>query len=372
MPPTASGAYLKIKRYLHSTDDAVPTLLRVALVALTLTLCHPASAHSLSKPLFASDAILRLRIEAPFSDLIRAAPRSTNPFDAKITLLDTTPETHSIQLSARGVSRRDPEACDFPPLRIEFKDKPGHASLFAGQKTLKLATHCRSYGTYQDYSLLEFAAYKLLNILTPVSFRVRMVDVDYVEARTGSVRIHRLGFLVEDVDELAARNGLKEIKTDKIERAQLDAGAVARSDLFQYMIGNQDWSDRWPTAGMKCCHNIKLLGASSDNLRDLIPVAYDFDSSGFVDAPYALPPKGVPITSVRTRNYRGLCQFNAQVAEAAQHLLEKRPDLLSAIGSTPFLSERGKSSATHYLEAFFNEIADPDQLKRHILDNCRS
>jgi len=86
-----------------------------------------------------------------------------------------------------------------------------------------------------------------------------MAEIDYVEGRTGSVRIHRLGFLIEDIDELGARNGLKEIKTEKIERAQLNADAVARSDLFQYMIGNQDWSDRLPAAGRICCHNIRLL-----------------------------------------------------------------------------------------------------------------
>ena len=349
----------------------MPTLLGVGLLALTLALCHPASAYPWPKPLFESEAILKLRIEAPFSELIQSAPRSTNPYDAKITLLDTTPETYAIRLSARGVSRRNPDACDFPPLRIEFKEKPDHTSLFAGQRTLKLTTHCRSYGAYQDYALLEYAAYKFLNILTPVSFRVRMADIEYVEARTGSVRIHRLGFLLEDVGELAARNGLKAIKTDKVERAQLNGSAVARSDLFQYMIGNQDWSNRAGTAGTNCCHNIKLFGASSDDLRDLVPVAHDFDSSGFVDAPYALPPKNVPIASVRIRNYRGLCQFNAEVTDAAHHMLEKRADLLGAIDNTPYLSERGKNSASHYLEAFFNEIADPDQLKRQILDNCR-
>ena len=195
-------------------------------------------------------------------------------------------------------------------------------------------------------------------------------EVDYVEARTGSVRIRRLGFLVEDVDELADRNGLKDAKTDKIERAQLDGSAAARSDLFQYMIGNQDWSNRQAAAGMNCCHNIKLLEASAGALRDLVPVAYDFDSSGFVDAPYALPPTEVPITTV-TRYYRGLCQFNAQVIEAAQHTLERRADLLASVGSTPFLSEQSKGSATRYLETFFDEIANPGKLNRRILGYCR-
>jgi hypothetical protein len=138
------------------------------------------------------------------------------------------------------------------------------------------------------------------------------------------------------------------------------------------MIGNQDWSDRMPTSGRICCHNVKLLGASARDPHDLTPVAYDFDSSGFVNTPYALPPVGVPITTVRTRNYRGLCQFNNEAAAAAQELLAKRAELFSALNSTPQLAERSRKSAAEYLEAFFREISDPDQLQRHILSMCRN
>ena len=347
-------------------------LLWGATLVLAVALRCPAFARNGPKPLFAADEVLKVRIEAPFDDLIHSAPRSTNPYDAKITLLTPVPETYAIRLSARGMSRRDPATCYFPPLRIDFTQKPGAESLFRGQRSLKLSTHCRSDSEFQNYNLLEYAAYKLLNVLTPLSLRVRMVEIDYVEARTGSVRIHRFGFLIEDVSEMAARNGLKEVKTGKIERAQLNATAVARSDLFQYMIGNQDWSDRYPTAGATCCHNIKLLGASSKSSDDLIPIAHDFDSSGFVDPPYAVPPAGVPIASVRVRNYRGICQFNAQATDAAHAMLEKQADLLASVASTPNLPERNKKAATQYLEAFFGEISDSAQFKRHILDNCRN
>ncbi len=346
--------------------------MQVWLVALAIASGASAMAEPAPRPLFASEAILKLRIEAPFDDLIRNAPNSIKPYAAKLTLLEPTPEVYTIQLSARGISRRSPNTCDFPPLRIEFSERPGDASLFRGQKTLKLSTHCRKIGDFQNYSLLEYAAYKLLNVLTPLSFRVRMADVEYVEGRSGSVRIHRLGFLIEDVDELGARNGLKEIKTAKIERSQLNAGAVARSDLFQYMIGNQDWSDRLPTANRNCCHNIRLLGASAEGPHDLIPVPYDFDSSGFVDSPYALPPVGVPIRTVRDRNYRGLCQFNAQVIDASHDFLLKRPELLASLASTPFLAERSRHSANEYLEEFFKELSDADQFKRQILEKCRN
>ena len=338
--------------------------------AAALAVLMAAPVHASPKPLFASEDILKLRIEAPFADLLRAAPHSTAPFDAKLTLTEPTPETLAIQLSPRGISRRNPENCDFPPLKIEFKEKPGGASLFKGQKTLKLVTHCRGDFNYQDYNLLEYAAYKILNILTPASLRVRLAENDYVNAGTNVVRIHRHGFLVEDTSELAARNGLKEVKAAKIEPGQMSGSAAAKSDLFQYLIGNLDWSDLAAVPGTNCCHNIKQLGASADSRSDLIPVAYDFDSSGFVNAPYANPPAGVPVKTVRSRYFRGLCQFNAQTTEAAHQILQNRAAVLASVNSTPALSDSRKST-TEYLEAFFGELSDPDKFQHQILARCR-
>jgi hypothetical protein len=359
----------------HRNTGIVMNIFRRALdwmlSAAALAILTTTSVYASPKPLFASEEILKLRIEAPFSGLIRAAPKSTAPFDGKLSVTESTPETLAIQLSARGISRRNPANCDFPPLKIEFKEKPGSASLFKGQKSLKLVTHCRSDFKYQDYNLLEYAAYKLLNILTPASFRVRLAEIDYVEAGSSSVRIHRRGFLVEDSNEMAERNSLKEVKADKIEPGQLSASATARSDLFQYLIGNLDWSDLAAVPGTNCCHNVKLLGTAADSRRELVPVAYDFDSSGFVNAPYANPPTGVPVTTVRSRYFRGLCQFNTQTSEAAHQILQNRAALLASINETPALSDSRKRLTTEYLEAFFSDVSDPGKLQHQLLDHCR-
>jgi hypothetical protein len=327
---------------------------------------------SAPQPLFASDATIKIRIAAPFSALIRKAPRSTDPFDAKVFLQGEHAEELAIQLSARGLNRRKPTNCDFPPLKIEFLEKPGDRSLFKGQKSLKLVTHCRSAPSYQQFNLLEYTAYRLLNLLTPLSLRVRLAEIDYVEASSGAVRIHRLGFLIEDIEDLARRSGLEEIKTEALQPAQLDEAAAARSALFQYMIGNLDWSLIAGPKGSNCCHNVKLIGRPSASPQDVISVPYDFDSTGFVDPPYAVAPEGLPVRNVRTRYYRGFCQFNAQSAEAARLILERRLDLLATIGETPSLSAGSKNSATRYLESFFGEIADPAVFEHRILKNCRS
>lgn len=344
---------------------------KAAALAAALLLSAGIARAGEATPLFSSEAIVKLRIEAPLTDLIAKAQRATDPYDAKLKLLGPGTEEHAITLAARGISRRKPWVCDFPPLRIQFKEKPGAQSLFKGQKTLKLSTHCRAAPSFQDYSLLEYAAYRLYNVLTPQSFRVRLAEVDYVEAATGALRIRRYGFLIEDADDMAERNDLKKIEIAAIERRQLNSSATGRSDLFQYMIGNLDWSNIAAPQGQDCCHNIKLLGAASGSISNLVPVPYDFDSSGFVNAPYALPPPSVPVNRVRTRYYRGYCEFNSQVKPAAAAFLAKREALLASIASTPALSDGAKASATQYLNTFFDQIGNPDTIKRRILNTCR-
>ena len=351
---------------------ATPALASLAVAVLALAALAPGLARAAPKPLFASDEPIKLRIEAPFAELIRAAPHSTADYEAKLIVMAPAAETLAIRLSPRGISRRTTEACEFPPLRIVFKDKPGAESLFKGQKDLKLTTHCRNDFTYQDYELLEFLAYRLRNVMTPLSLRVRLAEIDYVEARTGSVRIHRRGFLTEDIDELAARSGLEQVKLAKIDHGQLDPAATATSDLFQYMIGNQDWSDVAGPAGTNCCHNVKLLGKTANATSELIPVAYDFDSTGLVNPPYALPPTNVPIRTVRQRFYRGYCQFNPQATAAARDAVAKKAELLGTIDAIPGLSSRGRNSARQYLDDFFSELSDPAQMQKLILDRCRS
>ncbi len=341
------------------------------LASAALILLNASPAQAAPKPLFATDDILKLRIEAPFGDLIKNAPRSTAPFDGKISLTEPAAETLAIQLSPRGISRRNPTNCDFPPLKIEFKEKPGAGSLFKGQKSLKLVTHCRSDFNYQDYNMLEYAAYKILNVLTPASFRVRLAEIDYVNTGSSSVRIHRRGFLIEESSEMAERNGMKEVKADKIDPSQLSPSGTARADLFQYLIGNLDWSDLAAVPGTNCCHNVKLLGSAPDSRSNLTPVPYDFDSSGLINAPYANPPVNVPIKSVRTRYFRGLCQFNAQTTDAAHEMLQKREAVLSSVNSTPALSEGRKKLTIEYVEAFFGELSDPSKFQHQVLDHCR-
>jgi len=326
------------------------------------------TAQAAPKPLFASDAPIRFSIQGPINRIVSRAARNTEAEAATLTLAGPA-ETLPIRLSPRGLSRRTGDICQFPPLRVEFAQPPAATSLFAGQRRLKLVTHCRSGAGFQQHLLLEYAAYKIFNQLTPLSYRARLATVDYVEPN-GKVSASRWGFLIEDLDDVAKRNGLAEARVgDRINATQLEPMQAARVALFQYMIGNLDWSMRAGPQGEGCCHNSRLLSGQG---AALIPVAYDFDYSGMVDAPYALPPEQIPVRSVRIRYYQGYCRHNQQALAAAAELRSRRGAIEAAFAQIPGLEERTKAKAINYLGGFFADIATDDSVRSKILKKCLS
>lgn len=327
-------------------------------------------AHA-ADPLFADEAIIKIRIEAPISKIVRKAKRSTDPYDGQITLEGAQAETRNITLAARGKSRRTEGFCNFPPLRVRFKEKPEQSSFFKGQKSLKLVTHCKSRGNYQQYNLHEYSVYKLYNELTPQSLKVRLAYIDYIDSDSGKTFATRYGFFIEDMDDAAKRNGMKELDVPKIARSQLNVQAAARGSLFNYMVGNLDFSMTRGAPGSDCCHNGKLMGATKDAVYDLIYVPYDFDQTGLVDAPYATPPDSLKVRGVRSRVYRGYCNHNAAVMTEAKNFLRKKDRLKAVLANTPLLEEKSKQSSISYLDAFFETISDPKKMERKILKKCR-
>jgi hypothetical protein len=316
------------------------------------------------KPLFAASDPIHIVIQAPLSPLIHN--RQSNALVSG-TLTDRGGQTLPITLSLRGLTRRTTDTCDFPPLRVSFQHPPA-TSLFAGQSKLKLVTHCRNATSFQQYLLLEYAAYKMYNVLTPRSFRVRLANVDYRDA-DGRPIISRTGYFLEDLKDLAHRNGMKPTHAPQlIPVADLSPPDAARYALFEHMIANHDWSMRAGPAGKDCCHNAELMGPLAPGATVVVP--YDFDFSGFVDAPYATPPDQLHIASVRERVYRGYCAHNADVIAAARQMREDRPQLIAAITSTPGLEPQTQARAIAFLDHFFADIASDQSVTAKVISHC--
>jgi len=332
--------------------------------ACLLAIAAPATAQT-PRPLFAGSDPIHLTITAPLQTLIRHRD-DDSPIAG--TLTDPTGQSLPISLRLRGITRRTSDVCDFPPLRVDFTTPPPPTSLFAGQKKLKLITHCRNSASFQQYVLLEYAAYKIYNVLTPHSFRVRLANIDYVDSN-GRPIISRIGYFLEDLKEVAERNGTKVTHApERIPVPDLSSPDAARYGLFQHMLANHDWSMRAGPVGRECCHNAELIGPLAPGAT--IPIPYDFDFSGFVNAPYATPPDELSLSSVRQRFYRGYCVHNADVMKAAQQMRAERPQLIAAISSTPGLDPSTQSRAIGFLDGFFADIATDDSVNAKILKRC--
>ncbi|MBB3764228.1 hypothetical protein [Sphingomicrobium lutaoense] len=336
----------------------------LAAVALLLML-FPCEARASVTPLFTDSAPLEVTIEGPILKLYNRARTAGQRHPA---LLRTAGESHRIILSARGLSRRNEAACEFPPLRVTFVQKPEPGSLFHRQSSIKLVTHCQDSGHFEQLLLKEYAAYRLYNVLTDRSLKVRLARIRYMDG--GRERAHRYGFFIEDIDDAAKRLGGVEI-----DRGSVSPNAVSRPDgarymLFQYMIGNVDWSIYTGPSGRSCCHNSKLVGPTKTSGADLIPIPYDFDGTGWVAPPYSEPPEGLRLGDIRQRRYRGFCAYNELVREQVGDFLRARPALEAELASIPGVDQRTLRRMMSYLDGFYDDLSGRG-LERNMLKDCR-
>lgn len=338
-------------------------LLLMALLAMIAA--SPASAAAGEKPLFASSDVVHVTITGPLSSLARS--RSEYPVAGTLT---EAGQVLPITLAARGITRRAADVCQFPPLKVQFTSSPPPQSLFAGQRSLKLVTHCRNSASFQQYVLLEYATYRMFNLLSPASFRVRLASVDYVDS-SGKPIASRYGFFIEDLDDVAKRNGMQEARLpERIPITSLSPRSAALYAMFQHMIANHDWSMRAGPAGEECCHNAKLIAPRQGVAAGVVPIPYDFDFSGLVNAPYATPPDELRIASVRERRYRGYCMHNPQALAVAAQMRTERPRMLAMLSSTPGLDPRTIAKANAYLASFFADIASEETVRAKVLNRC--
>jgi len=146
--------------------------------------------------LFEDKQTLEVELSGPLNSLIHHMEEELEyPFVLKTEGLD-----YKIKMRARGNSRK--EVCVFPPVRLEFEDNLPEQSLFFGQDDLKLVTHCHKSDKAQANTLKEYAAYKFFLLISEAAFRVRLLQINYVDT-DGKRDTRRYGYLIESWGELA-------------------------------------------------------------------------------------------------------------------------------------------------------------------------
>jgi len=272
-----------------------------------------------------------------------------------------------VQVRTRGHFRRKKETCALPPLRLNFKASQTKNTLFHKQDKVKLVTHCRSQAKYEQTVLREYLAYKVLSVLTDNSYQVRLLRITYVDTDRKRKEETRLGFIIEHRDRLSKRINRPRVEIRKAKLTELDPAYTNLSSVFQYMIGNTDYSPVLGPADDICCHNAVLFGNENELFR---PIPYDFDHAGFVDAPYASPNPRFKLRSVRQRLYRGRCKFNAQLPATFALFNDKREAIMAVIENTEGLKRKTKNFMLGYIANFYKTIESEGRVEKSIVKKC--
>lgn len=303
------------------------------------------------------DAVLPMTLKVDMRAMYRQKIRVLDYLSAQFTYRSTevAETTWDIKLKARGNVRR--RICAYPPLKLKFSKKLlQEANLIADHNKLKLVTHCKAGGAGSQLVLREYLAYRIYNQLTDNSFRAQLVEIDYEDARGKRKKITEYGILIEDVDELAERIGGRECGDCAFTNpARFEHEAYLLFCVYQYLIGNTDFS-------IKDLHNLKVVELSAAG--SYLPVPYDFDYAGMVNAEYAVPHKSIPIDDVTERFYMGLRFPCASFEPILQRFQEERENIFALVRQLEPLDNRNREEVRRYLEEFYRTLDNPEVLRR--------
>lgn len=316
-------------------------------------------------PLFQSDEPLFLTLSMDVRKVIRDIEEEESHL-AEIRYTDQEGDEIKlpVKIKVRGNFRKDPANCDFPPLRLNFSSTTVKNTIFEGQDKVKLVTHCRSRKElYEQNVLKEYLAYKLYNLFTEESYCVRLVHMTYADTKGKIDTLEKMAFLIEPNQQMARRNDCEFLKIEHLQQERTNRQKMNMLSVFQYMIGNTDWS-------VWALHNVILLKEDPTALPIVVP--YDFDWCGMVNAPYAVPAENLPIESVRTRWYRGFCRPDAELQLALDEFRQRREEIYATCRSVPLLSEKDLNKTIKYMDQFFKTMENPNAVKVAFHQNCRT
>lgn len=318
---------------------------RISFTLLLLLLPLLASATSIFDLLQRTEDFdaVSMTLTAPMDSLLAKVATKQ---EAHLTFADNTGKQQSwdLNVSIRGKFRRN--RCDFAPLKFNFSKKDLKAAGLETFDKYKLVSSCSTGNAADELIIKEYLAYRAYGLLTEASFRVQLLEITFRDANGKHPDRTETAFLIENTKEMAARLGGEEIEDALgLPAEAFDAKAEITHSLFQYLVGNGDWS-------MPLVRNVKFV-KMPDGL--ITPVGYDFDFSGWVGAPYASPVSEVGQTSIYERVYLGFTQKDELMREVSQGFREHRKEVISLVNRSP-LEELGKEVLWRFTTRFFAQV----------------
>ena len=117
-----------------------------------------------------------------------------------------------VTVAPRGHFRR--EYCNIPPIMVDFSNAGSPRLSPLGK--LKLVIGCGTNGNDEQLVLREYLIYKMYNLLTDKSFKVRLLNLTCEDYNDRKKSFTRYAFLLEDVDAMAKRNSCREMNNQEI------------------------------------------------------------------------------------------------------------------------------------------------------------
>ena len=321
----------------------------------------PKVEHTLFKELERPD-LIKLTIETDVKQLINKKYKEEWQA-ATLKLEDGNGATviWETKLRARGNVRK--RVCFYPPIKVKLKKEwLAQNGMDSNYNDIKLVIGCKKGDFYENLVLKELLVYKLYQELTDYSFRTQLAEIEFIDTGGKRKPFTTYAFFIENEDEMAARLNAVCAKPKRLSSKRFYSEQLDKMVLFEYMIGNTDWS-------AITSHNVRIIKSQDFPLP--LPIAYDFDYSGLVNAPYAIHGEGINLKSVTERLFLGMCREAGTLEKLIPIFNEKQEAFYKIIQEFHHLEEKERTSIINYLDEFYETINSPSQFKRSILDYCR-
>jgi hypothetical protein len=339
---------------------AVTCLLLITICAS----CQPfandiAFAKKTSPGLFDSEQVLEITMTGNLRALLndRSEDPSSYPVKVAYRLDDSKEETVNAEGKTRGHFRKLKENCEYPPLSIHFiHDDKLKTSMFKEQEKIKLVMPCKG----DEYVIKEWLVYKVYNLVTPQSFRARLVKIILLDNKDKKMALPFYAIFLEEEKQMAKRNSID--ITRKLQPEQTENAAFLNMCVFEYLVGNTDWSVQY-------LQNIKLISRDSNTVPITVP--YDFDHAGIVNTPYAKPAEELQMNNVRERRYRGYCVKDFSKFDSAVKLFNQiKTEIYSLYTNCSLLDEKYKKATLRYLDEFYVVINNSAKMQKEFGFPC--
>jgi len=262
-------------------------------------------------------------------------------------------DTLKVRLHTRGKMRK--RVCLYPSLKLKFKKKGLRALGLSEENKYKLVCQCKDGQDAEQLLLKEYLAYKFYNLISDDSYQVHLFKIKYNDTASGESK-SRYAFMLETEDAMAKRRGGRSLERSDFVKENISRKRIVQMSIFQYMIGNTDWS-------ISYFHNVKLV--SSPDGKMINPIPYDFDYSGLVNAPYAIPnPDLGDLEYVTDRWFMASGCSESEILVHLKQFREKKEAITNAWESFDLLNKRSRKHIEKFMNSFFKTIDNPNKIKR--------